>query len=133
MDLNNISFFKIANQEMQYLAERQNVLARNIANVNTPGYIAQDIQKPDFATELKSSVSMNVTNKKHMTSSQVSSSGGGIYTPKPDFALTIDGNGVDLEDQLNKVSKTRSDYNKVTTIYNNYKNMLKLARSKATG
>ena len=51
-------------------------------------------------------------------------------TPKPDTALTIDGNGVVLEDQLNEVSKTKGDYNRMLTIYGKYKSMLQTANTK---
>ena len=45
-------------------------------------------------------------------------------------ALTIDGNGVVLEDQLNEASKTKSDYNRMLTIYGKYKTMLQTANTK---
>jgi len=55
---------------------------------------------------------------------------GGVYTPKPDYALTIDGNGVIIEDQLNKVAETKGDYNRMLTIYGKYKSMLQTANTK---
>ena len=133
MDLNNLSFFNIANQEMKYLTERQKVLAENIANVNTPDYLAKDVEKPSFSGELKSTVSLATTNEKHFSFPASNGGSGNVYTPKPTNALTIDGNGVILEDQLNEASKTKGDYNRVITIYNNYKNMLKIGSSKVTG
>lgn len=132
MDLNNLAFFNVAGRQMKYLAERQKVLAGNIANANTPGYIPQDLKAPNFSETLKSSVAMSVTNEKHMSSSS-SNGKGSIYTPKVDTALTIDGNGVVLEDQLNEASKTSSDYNRAVTIYTNYKNLLKAASSRISG
>ena len=133
MDLNNLSFFNIANQEMKYLTERQKVLAENIANVNTPDYLAKDVEKPTFSNELKSTVALATTNEKHFAFPASNGGSGNVYTPKPTNALTIDGNGVILEDQLNEASKTKGDYNRVITIYNNYKNMLKIGSSKVTG
>lgn len=130
MDLNNLSFFKMANQELNYLTERQKVLAANLANANTPNYLAKDLEKPKFADELKTSVALNVTNSKHMTSLPSQGGAGRVYTPKPDYALTIDGNGVILEDQLNKVAETKGDYNRLITIYGQYRNMLKTANTK---
>ena len=56
---------------------------------------------------------------------------GGVYTPKPDYALTIDGNGVIIEDQLNKVAETKGDDNRMLTIYTSYRNMLKTANTQA--
>lgn len=132
MDLDNLAFFNVAGKQMKYLAQRQKVLAGNIANANTPKYIPQDVRAPNFSDNLKSSVAMNVTNDKHMSASS-SKSGGQIYTPRVDSALTIDGNGVVIEDQLNEAGKTSSEYNKAISIYTNYKSLLKVANSKVTG
>lgn len=130
MDLNNLSIFSMANTEMDYLTERQKVLATNIANANTPYYLPQDLEKPSFANVLKKSIPMAVTNEKHLAGLPSQSGGFRIYTPKPDTALTIDGNGVVLEDQMNEASKTKSDYNRVLTIYGKYKTMLQTANTK---
>ena len=43
MDLNNLTIFQMANKELNYLTERQKVLAANLANSNTPGYVAKEI------------------------------------------------------------------------------------------
>jgi len=45
--LDGISLFRIAASRMQYLAERQNVIARNIANADTPNYMARDLKPFD--------------------------------------------------------------------------------------
>ena len=94
MDLNNLTIFQMANKELNYLTERQKVLAANLANSNTPGYVAKDLEKPQFAEVLKNTVSLARTNEKHMSGVPSNAAAGGVYTPKPDYALTIDGNGV---------------------------------------
>lgn len=130
MDLNNLTVFSLANQDMKYLTERQKILAGNVANANTPGYLAQDLKKPSFSDELNSTLQMSVTNEKHFTGRGGSSLAGRIYTPKPTQPLTIDGNGVVLEDQLNEISKDKGEYGRVLALYNSYKNMLKTAVTK---
>ena len=131
MDLNNLTIFQMANNELNYLTERQKVLAANLANSNTPGYVAKDLEKPQFAEVLKNTVSLARTNEKHMSGVPDNTAAGGVYTPKPDYALTIDGNGVIIEDQLNKVAETKGDYNRMLTIYTSYRNMLKTANTQA--
>ena len=44
--------------------------------------------------------------------------------------MTIDGNGVIIEDQLNEASKASGEYNRMITIYNKYRTMLKTANTK---
>ena len=79
-----------------------------------PDYLPQDVEKPSFANVLRtSSVQMAVTNEKHLSGLPSQSSRFRVFTPKLDTALTIDGNGVVLEDQLNEASKTKSDYNRI--------------------
>ena len=41
--LSGISLFQVAGDRMRYLTERQTVIARNIANADTPGFKAQDL------------------------------------------------------------------------------------------
>lgn len=130
MDLNNLTVFSLANQDMKYLTERQKILAGNVANANTPGYLAKDLKKPNFSDELNSALQMTVTNEKHFTGLGGSSLSARVYTPKPTQPLTIDGNGVVLEDQLNEISKDKGEYTRVLTLYNTYKNMIKTAATK---
>lgn len=130
MDLNNLTVFSLANQDMKYLTERQKILAGNVANANTPGYLAKDLKKPNFSDELNSALQMTVTNEKHFTGLGGSSLSARVYTPKPTQPLTIDSNGVVLEDQLNEISKDKGEYTRVMTLYNTYKNMIKTAATK---
>ncbi len=141
MDLKNLTVFKLANQNMNYLAAKQKVIAENIANAATPNYLAKDIEKPQFLAEMeeqRSSLKMVVTNPKHFAelvsvSKGRDANGFRVYTPQPKDALTIDGNGVILEDQMNEASKASSEYKRMVTIYNTYKNMLSVANTKITG
>jgi flagellar basal-body rod protein FlgB len=42
--LSGIDLFQVAGDRMRYLTERQTLIARNIANADTPGYKAQDLE-----------------------------------------------------------------------------------------
>lgn len=130
MDLENLSVFNLAHQNMKYLTEREKVIAANVANANTPGYLPKDIEKPKFRDELKTSLAMTLTNPLHMSGIPQKNEGFKVYTPKPDTPLTIDGNGVVIEDQLNEASKSKSEYNRLITIYGKYRDMLKTANTK---
>lgn len=141
MDLKNLTVFNLANQNMRYLSAREKVIAANIANASTPNYLAQDIEKPSFLTELqgsRSNLTLQTTNAKHFgqlksQTDKQDKNGFIVYTPQPANALTIDGNGVVLEDQMNEASKASSEYKRMITIYNSYKNMLSVANTKING
>ncbi|MDO9437966.1 flagellar basal body rod protein FlgB [Hydrogenophaga sp.] len=83
-------------------SQRQQVIASNIANADTPGYVARDF---DFAAALKNASGMQSggattgvthTNAQHMNL-------GGKTAGQPDLAYTVqtqpsqDGNSVDLD------------------------------------
>ena len=129
MDLNDLSLHQVATQKMRYLTERQKVLATNVANANTPGYLPKDLEEPDFASVLQKNLPMKVTNAKHIGGIGTDLNGR-LYTPKPTTALTIDGNRVVLEDQLNEISKDKGEYERLITIYNKYRTMIKMANTK---
>lgn len=64
-----VNIFDMATKQADWLAARQNVVAGNVANANTPGYKAMDV-KP-FADVLSeknstSSLGMLITNSRHM-------------------------------------------------------------------
>ena len=142
MNLNNLTVFNMAKQNMNYLSLKEKVIAGNIANASTPNYLAKDVTKPSFLDSLKESKPLleltktnskhigelkSVANKNHMKNVAV------VYTPKPSDSLTIDGNGVILEDQMNEASKASSEYKRMITIYNSYKKMLSTANTKING
>lgn len=142
MDLKNLTVFNLANRNMRYLAAKEKVIAGNIANASTPKYLPQDVTKPDFLKEMnapsKTNLTLHTTHNKHYDmlkseSAKKNVSDYVVYTPQPKDALTIDGNGVILEDQMNEASKASSEYKRMITIYNSYKNMLSVASTKISG
>lgn len=132
MDLQNLSIFAAANQNIKYQVERQKVLAGNVANANTPNYLPKDVKRPSFGAELdKVRLSMVTTHENHMTGFVSKSQNGyEVYTPEINNALTIDGNGVVLEDQMNEISKSKSEHDRMVTLYGKYQDMLNVANTK---
>ena len=141
MDLSNLTVFNMANRNMQYLSAKQRVIAANIANASTPDYLPKDIEKPavlQASAATSVSLPLRTTNAKHFPvlkseTDNLSADGFKVYTPQLKDALTIDGNGVILEDQMNEASKASAEYKKMITIYNSYKKMLSTANTKING
>ena len=142
MDLNNLTVFNMAKQNMNYLSLKEKVISGNIANASTPNFLPKDVSKPSFIDNIKVNkplLEMNRTNSKHygeLKSVRTKNNFKNIavvYTPKPTDTLTIDGNGVILEDQMNEASKASSEYKRMITIYNSYKKMLSTANTKING
>ena len=53
MDLKKLPLFDLLARRMSWLAQRQEVLAQNIANANTPDYAPQDLKPMSFGEEMK--------------------------------------------------------------------------------
>ena len=67
MDLNKIPLFASITRRMDWLNQRQGVLAQNIANADTPNYTAQDLKPLGFRDFLDGGrVQMAATDIKHI-------------------------------------------------------------------
>jgi flagellar basal-body rod protein FlgB len=118
MTLSSISLFSALADKMRWHQARQGVLAENIANADTPGYIERDLTPFSFADQMKSvaTVTTATTSPTHFS---VSSGGGndGFSSESSPFEITPSGNGVTLEDEMMKVSGNDMDYQTVTALY----------------
>jgi len=52
MDIGHIPLFAAFSKRMAWLTARQTVLAENVANANTPGYMAKDLKELDFKNRI---------------------------------------------------------------------------------
>lgn len=107
-----------ASLALKGLAARQQTISSNIANVDTPGYSAKEV---NFETMLQrtlnssaSSVSMAKTSKLHMDKTTSSSSS--FYTTNNRAGGTYreDGNNVDIDTELIDMSETNIKYQAIS-------------------
>ena len=133
MDFSSISLFNIMKSKLEYLSERQSVLAQNIANADTPGYIAKDIPEPDFKRMMKDSskgavqkLQMAATDSRHIPSREVSSSFAAVKNKKT-AELNPNGNNVVIEEEMSKVAMNQAEYQKVLNLYGKAVSMFKTA------
>ncbi len=123
MDLQNLTFFQVAQERMDWLAQRQKVVSQNLANANTPGYAARDLKEIDFKDTLSRSLSKDTqsvavarTDPKHLTGSLPKSGPYRVETERRPFEYTLDKNGVDLEEQMEKAASNRAQYELATNL-----------------
>src|SRR4051812_20463403 len=102
MDPTRIALFDLAEKRLNWTSQRQNVLASNIANINTPGYRARDITSFDKILSGAMASAPAQTQPGHMAGTLPS----GVASVTPDKAATrsLDRNGVTLDEQLVKVA-----------------------------
>lgn len=110
-------------ERLNFLASRSGVIAENIANADTPNYIARDVQKPEF--KQLATKAMRVSNARHIASPNSTSTARVISAPDSDAALN--GNQVSLETQMMKLSDTRMNYQLASTVYRKGLDMVRIA------
>ena len=143
-DPTQISVFQLMKSRMQMLGERQKVIAQNVANVSTPGYVPSDVNQDAFAATLqrmsgKSSsaagparTAMVATQAGHMSPTHGAASPGVATVKAPDSETTLDGNAVVVEEQMIKIAETRMDFETMVGLYQKSLGLLRLA-SRAPG
>ena len=123
-------------RSMKALSQRQQVIAQNIANSETPGFKARETLAPDFAA-LLSAQGDGGTPRVARPQVRISSGmaalgarqpdGGGIIADADTSETRPDGNNVGLEDQMLKMGQVQSDFAAATSIYRKQMGMLKTA------
>jgi flagellar basal-body rod protein FlgB len=130
------SIFSAIERRMQNLSQRQQVIAQNIANSETPGYKARETSEPSFAGLLREASGVSVTRPqveltgamKNLGAVQPISSG--VVLDKAATETKPDGNNVTLEEQMLKMGKVQADFSAMTNIYRKQLLMLKTALGK---
>ncbi|MBV8473252.1 MAG: flagellar basal body rod protein FlgB [Hyphomicrobiales bacterium] len=106
--------FKLAAQRTDWLSTRQTLIAGNVANANTPGYRATDLQP--FSSVLDATqASMTTTNPMHMTPSDQELTAAHVVETDP-ADETMSGNTVRLENEMIKLGDVNRDYTMGTNI-----------------
>ncbi|HVC80903.1 MAG TPA: flagellar basal body protein [Chloroflexota bacterium] len=99
------------------LSLRQQVLANNVANTQTPGFTAQDV---NFENQLSGILDGQTA---------VTPDAAGTVVDSPDLTSRIDGNSVSMESQMSKESQTNLLYNALTQLTTDRFAILKTAMS----
>jgi flagellar basal-body rod protein FlgB len=132
MDLKSIGLFAGLTKRMAWLNQRTRVLAQNIANTDTPGYEAKDLKPLSFREMVgsaKPGLSMNVTQKAHMTANggNAAARAGKEAKNRDPYEAAPTGNSVVLEEQMMKLAETQMDYRLTTNLYRKNVELLKTA------
>jgi flagellar basal-body rod protein FlgB len=130
MDLTNAPLFDILQNRLSYLTSRQQVIAQNVANSDTPGYTAMDL-KP-FTLPKKgplglAPVQTTLTSPMHLAPPSVKTGAGAKPVSSPDSETTLNGNSVVLEDEMMKMTQARMDFDAAISFYQQANQMITTA------
>lgn len=125
MDPTGIGLLDLAEQRLTWLDRQQSVLARNVANANTPGYQPRDLRPFTDALANASAITPVQTQPNHLPGTVDTTSGAEIIDRSQ--TASLDGNAVGLDEQLVKVAEADSNHQLAATIYKTYMNMFNTA------
>jgi flagellar basal-body rod protein FlgB len=111
---------------MEWHQERQQVLAENVANADTPGYRPRDLAPPNFEKALGDpSVALLRTDPGHIGGGD----GGSRFSDQHDLRYEVrpGGNAVSHEDEMMKVASNQMDFDAAAELYTRSLALIKLA------
>jgi flagellar basal-body rod protein FlgB len=137
MATGDLSIFSMLKSRLGYLADRQQVIAQNVANSDTPGFTPKDL-KPfalpghGGAAGGLAPVAPVVTSAMHLSAPQ--STAGAALKPvnTPDSETTLNGNSVVLEEEMMKMTEARMDYEAAVAFYQQSMQLLNTAAKTTT-
>jgi len=136
MDIGKIPIFRMMTAKMRWLEHRQRVLAQNIANADTPGYVPRDLKPLNYAHSTQRDsfrLQLVVTNASHIPARIQKTSFGAAQESRENYETSPTGNSVVLEEQLLKVADNAAAHQLVTNLYRKQVGMFRLALGRQAG
>ena len=129
MNMPDVPLLSLLRERMTWLHQRQDVLSQNVANADTPGYVARDLKAQDFSSILSGQTArgsaMRATDPRHIAISTGNSARFEEETA-PDQS-NPNGNAVSLEQEMIKVSETQAQFQAAANLYAKAMTMMKTA------
>ncbi len=130
MELEKMTLFSAVKGRLSWLTQRQEVLAQNIANADTPKYKSSDLKAFDFKDILRrgeSQVRMSVTDASHQPGARRRIRDFSEEVERNPYETSPNGNSVIIEEQLAKVNETHTKHQLVTQLYKKHLGMIAMA------
>lgn len=125
MDPGDIGVFNLAEKRLAWIDQRQQLLAQNIANADTPGWQSKDLKPFGATLSAFSAEDLTTTSPLHLAGTE-----GGSKAPDRKLLpeqRAPDGNAVALDSELTKVAQTTDAHTLVTNLYQTYLAMFRTA------
>lgn len=120
--MGGIHLFALASDHARWLGVRQSTVASNIANANTPGFAAMDVE-PFESVMNSTELSLAATNPAHMRTASGDASGVEVGNETP-WEVYHSGNSVSLEQELIKAGQVTGAYQLNTGVVKAFHRML---------
>lgn len=133
MDFDKIAIFAAMKKRFSWLDQRQEVLAHNIANADTPGYRARDIKDFAFAKEIDREVrhmQMARTTGEHLAGQSRRLQTFREGEERKPYETAPAENSVILEEQMVKLNETSVSHRVTSELYRKHLDMFRTAIGK---
>jgi len=133
MALLDSPYFSLLQERLGHLAQRQRLIAENIANAATPGFTPRDIdgralsRAADQRAAPGAGVALALTHPGHVAPANASRALTARVIESPDTETTIDGNSVVLEDQMVRAAETRMAFESGLALYQKGLQLMRMA------
>jgi flagellar basal-body rod protein FlgB len=117
-----VQLFDLASQQAKWLSVRQATIAGNVANANTPGYTAMDVE-PFEKVLAKTTPSMISTDASHLGGDAFGSAIG-MREEELQVPVSPSGNSVVLEEEMIKAGDVRRAFELNTAIVKAFHRMI---------
>jgi flagellar basal-body rod protein FlgB len=130
MDFSQIKLMQMMQIKMAYLSEKQDILAQNVANVDTPGYKPKQLRELDFER-----IALAESRRLALRGASGGVSLEGVRKTqnfrdeqqRKTYETTPVENAISLEEQMAKVAHNQLEYTTVTNLYGKTSGMFKTA------
>ena len=129
MAIADIPILSALRTRMQWHQQRQQVLAQNVANADTPNYHPMELVEPQAQTAgglAPLQLARDAPGRQSASPIRARSRG-----HHQQFEVRPAGNAVSLEDEMMKVAANQMDYQTATQLYTHSLSLIKLAADKS--
>lgn len=133
MAFNDLTIFSAVKKRLGWLTQRQEVLAQNIANADTPKYRASDLKPYQFKELIRQEsmqLNMNVSDSSHLSGRRKRIRDYTEAADRKPFETAPGGNSVILEEQMAKINESQINHKLTTNIYKKHLMMFRMALGK---
>lgn len=130
MDLGKLTIFNAVKKRMEWTAQRQEVLAQNIANADTPKFRAHDMKPYEFKEIVRQEamqINMTTSGPNHLMGKTKTIRDFSDEAARSPYETSPDGNSVILEEQMTKMNETAISHRFTNEIYRKQLGLIKIA------
>jgi len=133
MEIGKLTLFSIVKNRLNWLGQRQEVLAQNVANADTPRYKPRDLKAYNFQELVRNKtaqLNLDASGPNHIQGNRRRIRDYASQEERSPFETAPNGNAVILEEQMAKINETQMSHSLTTELYKKHLNMIRMAIGK---